>query len=247
MPRMNTMRALLELDPPLIAVSFADDDSERAAAEARSAGVDVAELRIDRFSRTDVAHVLEQVRAFEGMPVLATVRSAAEGGGWSGGEAARLDLFREVAPLVEAVDVELSSREVVADVVAAAHAHDALAIVSYHNFDHTPGIGELDAIVRDAKAVGADIVKISTMATTGADLKVLASLLVNSGDTDMIVIAMGEIGTASRIFFPALGSRVTYTFIGHQPTSGQLDFAETSGLLRKFYPGYDRRKSAVDA
>ncbi|MEU4446821.1 type I 3-dehydroquinate dehydratase [Actinosynnema sp. NPDC050801] len=244
---MNTMRALLELDPPLIAVSFADDDSERAAAEARSAGVDVAELRIDRFSRTDVAHVLEQVRAFEGMPVLATVRSAAEGGGWSGGEAARLDLFREVAPLVEAVDVELSSREVVADVVAAAHAHDALAIVSYHNFDHTPGIGELDAIVRDAKAVGADIVKISTMATTGADLKVLASLLVNSGDTDMIVIAMGEIGTASRIFFPALGSRVTYTFIGHQPTSGQLDFAETSGLLRKFYPGYDRRKSAVDA
>ncbi|WP_461121972.1 type I 3-dehydroquinate dehydratase [Saccharothrix stipae] len=244
---MNTMRALLELDPPLVAVSFADDDSERAAAAARSAGVDVAELRIDRFSRTDVAHVLEQVRAFEGLPVLATVRSAAEGGGWSGAEAARLDLFREVAPLVEAVDVELSSREVVADVVAAAHAHDALAIVSYHNFDHTPEIGELDTIVRDAKAVGADIVKISTMATTGADVKVLASLLVNSGDTEMIVIAMGEIGTASRIFFPALGSRVTYTFIGHQPTSGQLDFAETFGLLRKFYPGYDRRKSAVDA
>ncbi|MFJ6672611.1 type I 3-dehydroquinate dehydratase [Actinosynnema sp. NPDC091369] len=244
---MNGMRALLGLDLPLIAVSFSDDDSERAAAQARSVGVDVAELRIDRFSRTDVGHVLAQVRAFDGLPVLATVRSAAEGGGWSGGEEARLELFREVAPLVDAVDVELSAREVVADVVAAAHAHDALAIVSYHDFDHTPEIGELDAVVRGAKEVGADIVKISTMATTAADLKRLASLLVNSGDTEMIVIAMGGIGTASRIFFPALGSRLTYTFIGHQPTSGQLDYAETSALIRKFYPAYDERKGAVDA
>ncbi|MFD0200791.1 MULTISPECIES: type I 3-dehydroquinate dehydratase [Saccharothrix] len=244
---MNSMRALLDLDLPVIAVSFADDDSARAAAEARSAGVDVAELRIDRFSRTDVGHVLAQVRAFEGLPVLATVRSAAEGGGWSGAEEARLELFREVAPLVDAVDVELSSDGIVADVIAAAHAHDALAVVSYHNFDHTPDTSELDRIARAAKEAGADIVKISTMATKAADLKVLASLLVNAGDTEMIVIAMGEIGTASRIFFPALGSRLTYTFIGHQPTSGQLDYAETSALIGKFYPGYDRRKGAVDA
>lgn len=247
MPRVNTMRALLGLDLPLIAVSFADDDSARAAAEARSLGVDVAELRIDRFSRTEVGHVLDQVRAFDGLPVLATVRSAAEGGGWSGSEEARLELFREVAPLVDAVDVELSSREVVADVIAAAHAHDAVAIVSFHDFDRTPDIGELENTVRAAKDAGADIVKISTMANTGADVKKLASLLVNSGDdTEMIVIAMGEIGTASRIFFPALGSRLTYTFIGHQPTSGQLDYAETSRLVRQFYPGYDRR-GAVDA
>jgi 3-dehydroquinate dehydratase I len=247
MPRMNTMRALLELDAPLIAVSFADEDSERAAKEARSAGVDVAELRIDRFSRTDVGHVLEQVRAFDGLPVLATVRSAAEGGGWNGGEAARLDLFRQVAPLVDAVDVELSSAGIVADVIAAAHADDTVAIVSYHNFDHTPDLAELTAVARAAEEAGADIVKISTMAHSGADLKVLASLLVNANDTEMIVIAMGAIGTASRIFFPALGSRLTYTFIGHQPTSGQLDYAETSALIHKFYPGYGRRKGAVDA
>ncbi|MFI9009737.1 type I 3-dehydroquinate dehydratase [Actinosynnema sp. NPDC053489] len=244
---MNALRALLELDLPLIAVSFADDDNERAAAEARSAGVDVAELRIDRFSRTDVDHVLGQVRAFAGLPVLATVRSAAEGGGWQGGEAARLELFRQVAPLVDAVDVELSSQEVLADVVAAAHANDALAIVSYHNFDRTPEIGELRATARAAKEAGADVVKISTMATASADLRVLASLLVDSEDTEMVVIAMGEIGTASRIFFPALGSRLTYTFIGHEPTSGQLDFAETSRLVRKFHPGYDRHKASVPA
>lgn len=242
------MRALVDGGAPLIAVSFADHESERAAAEARSLGVDVAELRIDRFSRTDVDHVLDQVRAFDGLPVLATVRSAAEGGGWTGSEAERLEVFRAVAPLVDAVDVELSSSGILADVIAAAHAHDALAIVSYHNFDLTPEHDYLTDVARAAKEAGADIVKISTMANSGADLKVLASLLVNADDdSDLIVIAMGEIGTASRIFFPALGSRLTYTFTGHQPTSGQLDYAETSALIRKFYPGYDRRERAVDA
>ncbi|MEU4740418.1 type I 3-dehydroquinate dehydratase [Actinosynnema sp. NPDC023658] len=243
-----TLRALLDSGIPLVAVSFADDDVDRAAEEARSAGVDVAELRIDRFSRTDVGHVREQVRAFGGLPVLATVRSAFEGGGWKGSEAERLEVFRAVAPLVDAVDVELSSRELLADVITAARAHDTLVIVSYHNFDRTPGQDELTAIVRDAKAAGADVVKISTMATSSADVKVLASLLVNADDdTELIVIAMGAIGTASRIFFPALGSKVTYTFIGHQPTSGQLGFAETFRLMRRFYPEYDRRKTAVDA
>lgn len=241
---MNTMRALVDGGVPLVAVSFDDKDCERAAREALASGVDVAELRIDRFSRTDVGHVLEKVHAFRGLPVLATVRSAAEGGGWGGTEEERLDLFRAVAPLVDAVDVELSSGGVLADVISAARAHDALSIVSYHNFDRTPDIDSLEAIVRDARAAGADIVKISTMATSAADVKTLASLLVNAGDdTEMIVIAMGATGTASRIFFPALGSRLTYTFIGHQPTSGQLDFAETFALMRKFYPEFDRRKA----
>ncbi|WP_447003630.1 type I 3-dehydroquinate dehydratase [Saccharothrix isguenensis] len=229
-------------------MSFDDEDCERAAREALASGVDVAELRIDRFSRTDVGHVLEKVHAFRGLPVLATVRSGAEGGGWGGTEEERLDLFRAVAPLVEAVDVELSSSGVLADVISAARAHDALSIVSYHNFDHTPGLDALEEIVRDAEAAGADIVKVSTMATSGADLKVLASLLLNSADeTRMIVIAMGGTGTASRIFFPALGSLLTYTFIGHLPTSGQLDFAETFALMRKFYPEFDRRKARTDS
>ncbi|WP_083751839.1 type I 3-dehydroquinate dehydratase [Saccharothrix sp. ALI-22-I] len=239
---MNTMRALLDSGAPLVAVSFGDDDSEQAAKEALSLGVDIAELRIDRFSRTDVGHVLEQVHAFRGLPILATVRSAHEGGGWNGAEEERLELFRAVASLVDAVDVELSSRRILADVIDSAHEHGALAIVSHHNFDNTPELDELKAVVRDAKEAGADIVKVSTMATTGADVKVLASLLLDADDTEMIVIAMGAIGTASRIFFPALGSRLTYTFIGHQPTSGQLDFAETVDLLRKFYPYYDRRR-----
>src|SRR6202011_489331 len=110
----------------------------RLAGEAKSAGVDVAELRIDRFSRTDVDHVLSEIHAFRALPTLATVRSRHEGGQWSGTEEERLELFRAVAPFVNAVDIELSSREILQDVIAAARQHDVMVIASYHDFEHTP-------------------------------------------------------------------------------------------------------------
>ncbi|MFD1149746.1 type I 3-dehydroquinate dehydratase [Saccharothrix hoggarensis] len=242
---MNAIRALLDRGVPLVAASFDDTDCERAAKAAVEAEVDVAELRLDQFSTTDPEHVREQIGAFRDLPVLATARSAREGGGWTGTDEARLALFRAVAPLVDAVDVELSSREILADVVAAARRHDAVVIVSFHDFDRTPPIDRLRATVAEAKAAGADIVKVSTMATSRADVKALATLLTEADDdTGLIVIAMGEIGSVSRIFFPALGSRLTYSFVDHRPTSGQLGYAETFRLLRRFYPDFDQRKTA---
>ncbi|MFD9337670.1 type I 3-dehydroquinate dehydratase [Streptomyces sp. NPDC060028] len=241
---MNTLRDLLDAEIPLVAVSFGDDDSERLAHEAKAAGVDVAELRIDRYSRTDTDHVLQQVRTFKSLPILATLRSTHEGGEWSGTEEERLDLFRAVAPEVQAVDIELSSRGILADVISAAHENDTLAIVSYHNFAFTPGTEELETVIAEAKNAGADVVKVSTMVTSDSDVKRLASLLLKAGaDTRLIVIAMGPIGAVSRVFFPALGSPITYSFIGSSSAPGQLDFSETFRLLRTFYPDFDQRKT----
>ncbi|QFZ22552.1 type I 3-dehydroquinate dehydratase [Saccharothrix syringae] len=240
---MNALRALLDTGVPLVAVSFDDQDAERAASAAVEARVDVAELRVDRFRDTATDHVLRQVEAFRDLPTLVTVRSAAEGGDWRGTEDERLALFRAVAPRVDAVDVELSSRDILDEVVIAAHEHDALVVVSYHNFDHTPPLDELRTTAKAARAAGADIVKISTMARSKADLKVLTTLLVDADVPEMIVIGMGATGTASRIFFPALGSRLTYTFMDAQATSGQLDFAETFALMRRFHPDFAERKN----
>lgn len=240
---MNRLRTLLKSENPLVAVSFYDDDSERKAREAEDAGIDVAELRIDRFEGDGVDHVVTQVHKFRALPVLATVRSAHEGGDWAGSEQDRLELFRAVAPLVDAVDIELSSSEILSDVVALARESDTITIVSYHNFDHTPKIDELESIARSAESAGADILKISTMANNRKDLVTLASLLVNPPtEADQVVIAMGDIGAVSRVFFPALGSRLTYSFIGTSRTPGQLEHAELSRLLSKFYPNFNEHK-----
>lgn len=239
---MNALRALLDTGAPLIAVSFDDRDSARAAQAAKAARVDVAELRIDRYRDTGADHVLRQVEAFRDLPVLATIRSEAEGGDWRGDERERLALFRAVTPHVDAVDVELSSEAILNEVVTTAHEHDKLVVVSHHDFDRTPPPTDLRATVRDARAAGADVVKVSTMARSKDDLKALAALLVDADAPELIVIGMGAVGTASRILFPALGSRLTYTFMDGRPTSGQLDFAETFRLMRQFHPDFARLK-----
>lgn len=239
---MNRLQALFDREIPLVAVSFGDDDSERLAREAATAGVDVAELRIDQYSRTDSDHVLAQIRQFRDLPVLATIRTQQEGGDWTGSEAERLAMFRAIAAEVDAVDIELSSSEIRTDVIAAAKQHDCVVIVSHHDFDITPSLSELEKITVAAKDAGADYVKLSTMVRSTRDLRILASLTLKMADLGVIVIAMGAIGTAGRIFFPALGSKLTFSFIGNRPAPGQLDFVETFHLMRKFYPEFNQQK-----
>lgn len=239
---VNTLQKLLERDIPLVAVSFRDEDSERLAREASAAGVDVAELRIDQFSHTGRDHVLEQVRTFRALPVLATIRSRKEGGDWNGSEAERLDLFNAVVTEVDAVDIELSSTEIRSEVIAAAKRHGRVVVVSHHDFDSTPSPDTLEKLVKDGKNLGADIVKISTMARSKRDLRTLASLTITMAELGVVVIAMGAVGTLGRIFFPALGSRLTYSFLGESRAPGQLEFTETFRLMRKFYPDFDEQK-----
>lgn len=239
---MNTIRALLDSDIPAIAVSFADRLDEKLTRDARDSGVDIAEIRVDRYSSTDPQYVVSHISGLAGLPLLATIRSGLEGGEWTGSEAQRNQLFREIIPFVESIDIELSAETILADVTTFAKANDTVVIVSYHNFELTPPAGELDSIVARAKAAGADYVKISTMVHSEADVRTLAALTIRLHDEGIIVIAMGARGTISRILFPALGSRLTYTFIGNPSAPGQLDFDETFYLLRKFYPDFNRSK-----
>ncbi|HTJ37371.1 MAG TPA: type I 3-dehydroquinate dehydratase [Dactylosporangium sp.] len=242
---MATLRERLAGDVPLVAVSFGDDDAAGDAARARDLGVDLAELRIDWHRSTEPGDVLRAVEPFRaaGLPTLATIRSKAEGGHWPGDDAARLRLFEAVLPHVDAVDVELSSAEILPGVIAAARAADRPVIVSYHDFDATPPEPALRATVEAALAAGADLVKISTMAHGARDLRVLAGLLVRYDS--MIVIGMGAEGAGSRVFFPLLGSRVTYSAIGGRPAPGQLPFADTVRLLSQFSPAYAASRAAA--
>jgi 3-dehydroquinate dehydratase-1 len=128
-------------------------------------------------------------------------------------------------------------------VIAAARRHDKIVIVSHHDFDSTPTLDRLETIADDARALGADIAKISTMANSKQDLRILASLAIKQADLGVIVIAMGAIGTIGRVLFPALGSRLTFSHMGEGSAPGQLDFFETFDLMRKFYPDFHEQKS----
>ncbi|MBS1837659.1 MAG: type I 3-dehydroquinate dehydratase [Actinobacteria bacterium] len=233
----NPLRVLLDGGPtPSVAVSFTDLVDDEEIADAEAVGLDVAELRIDRYASTTADHVVAQARRFSGrVPTLATIRSSPEGGDWSGSDEQRSELFRAVLPHVHGIDVELSSAAALAGVLDAAAGTDAVLVVSHHDFSSTPTSDELSSIQRRGRELGADVVKVAAMTHSMEDLRRLASFTLDHAEDGVIVIGMGPHGAASRVFFPALGSRLTFAYRSH-PVAGQLSHGETVELLRRFYP-----------
>jgi 3-dehydroquinate dehydratase-1 len=111
-----------------------------------------------------------------------------------------------------------------------------LLIVSYHHFEHTPGLMALEEIDARARRLGAHVVKVAVWCNSQADLRNLASFTIQKQPLGIITIGMGELGVVSRIAFPALGSLVTYACHGTPTAPGQLTWEETVGYLAAFYP-----------
>jgi 3-dehydroquinate dehydratase-1 len=143
---------------------------------------------------------------------------------------------------VDGIDIELNAVGILPAVVAAAHAQNKVVVISNHNFESTPTAAELDAMATRAKTLGADFVKLSATARSTDDVRTLASFTQRHADLGLIVIAMGPLGALSRVFFPALGSRLTYAHTGQHAVSGQLDFQTTFERLREFYPAFNEKK-----
>ena len=217
-------------------VAAVRDGMPRADIEwAASAGVDIFELRLDLFSGMSPEHAEAEAARFAGFPVLATIRAAREGGRWDGDEKARLDLYRRLLPLAHAVDVELSSTDIAGEVAAAARAAGRVVIGSFHDFSATPPDGELDALAGKADELGADILKVAAHCADAAELRRLAAFALRCGPRPAAVIGMGPAGMISRVFFPALGSLLTYTFLGAPSAPGQLNLEDTVRYLKTFY------------
>src|SRR5262245_14212507 len=104
---------------PRVAVPFTDHATRPDVADAVARGCDVAELRADLCSAFGADHLLAALAPLAGVPTIATIRHADEGGGWRGSEADRLALYRALLPSVDAVDVEIAS-EIGPAVLAAA-------------------------------------------------------------------------------------------------------------------------------
>lgn len=222
---------------PAVAVSFTDADGKDEVTAARAAGVAIAELRIDLFARLSADYVEAQARRLSGLPTIATIRMAAEGGSWNGPEAERQALYRLVLPLVDGVDVELAAEETARTIGEAAKASGKVLVLSHHNFERTPPFEDLAEVSGRAVAAGADIVKIAARVDNDADIATLARLLEEEVAPNMVVIGMGEAGAPTRLLFPSKGSLFTFASKGERSTApGQLDYLRTLKLLATLYP-----------
>ncbi|TAN59614.1 type I 3-dehydroquinate dehydratase [bacterium] len=223
---------------PAIAVSISDREDNRIL---RSAFVDMVEIRVDQFGKTDPSHIrnIIMMRRKAGVPLILTVRSREEGGRKVISDDLKLKIFKDNIPLVDAVDIELKSN-ILPEVVRAARKNKKIVIVSAHDFKITPN----DKILKDtlAKAIrsGAHIVKIAAKANREEDVARLMRFTMENKSKNMITISLGEIGSISRLIFPGFGSLITYAYISRPSGLGQRTLRELREHLRIYYPGYNR-------
>ncbi|MBI4353294.1 MAG: type I 3-dehydroquinate dehydratase [Candidatus Omnitrophica bacterium] len=222
--------------PPVI-VSLKDKIPLKAIRTMEKQGVRFVELRVDLYASWDPEHVLKEAGRFARFSSIATIRSRAEGGRWNLSERERLGLFTALLPKVDAVDIELSSRAIVTQVIREARRRRKRVLVSYHDFRRTPSLEKLNQIAREAKSLGADIVKVAARASAFKDVQTLARFALENVSKNVITLAMGSKGLVSRLLFPALGSLAVYACLDEPLAPGQPDYRSMFRLLRWIYPG----------
>ncbi|OGQ53125.1 MAG: type I 3-dehydroquinate dehydratase [Deltaproteobacteria bacterium RIFCSPLOWO2_02_FULL_53_8] len=215
---------------PRIAGVIAGGLSVASVKKAARLGADLIEVRVDALVNRDPARLIERFKEIKAdavasrVPILLTVRSVKEGGRLPLTDGERLALFTTLMPFADLVDIELSSHRLLKDVLKSAKKSGTRLIVSYHNFVSTPGHAALSRIIKKGREAGAQYVKIAAVANDRATLKRLAGLLTT--EDRLIVIAMGDYGRPSRIFFPLLGSALTYGSIADSTAPGQMTVDE---------------------
>jgi pentafunctional AROM polypeptide len=206
-----------------------------------SQGTDALELRVDLLKSWDIEFVTQQVsilRRHSHLPIIFTVRSRSQGGGFPNDEAklfALLDLGRRMA--VEYVDLETHWRYHTLQTFLAKDRVSKI-IASHHCPQDNGGTtNELRALFhRVALAGHADIVKVVVSAQSQHDaVRILqvghaeqAKLPVNivSGERpDIIVLAMSAQGQVSRVLNQVM-SPVTHPLLPAKAAPGQMSVAE---------------------
>lgn len=220
---------------PRIAAVVTGGINAGAVRKAASLGAGLLEIRVDTFAATQPEKLLasfEKLKKITELPILLTIRSTKEGGQSDLPDKARAALYGTLMPFADLVDIELSSSGIRKNVVDFAKRARKRVIVSHHDFEYTPGDKKLRKIIESARDAGGDIVKIASLVNTRDDLRRLAGLLCS--EEGLIVIGMGPLGKPSRVFFPMLGSLITYGSTTKSTAPGQMSLKEMRAELSRY-------------
>ena len=227
------------------------------AANAKQAGADIVEFRVDECfdpaaAEADPSRQTREISRLVNespLPCIVTCRSAKEGGGYSGPESERLDLYEKLVrggangshpPRyidMEAGALHASSRDssrVSLMLEGAADARDLSTglIVSTHDFQGRPqDLTRRILAMRDLPAAG--VIKVAYRARSLRDNLELFELLRES-DRPAIALGMGEFGLMSRVLAPKFGGFLTFASLRAETVTapGQPTVADLLGLYR---------------
>ncbi len=128
----------------------------------------------------------------------------------------------------EYVDVELSTPRL-KGLVKELKTLGAKPIVSFHKFDGSLGISELNSILEREISSGAEVCKIVTTAKRVEDnLTTLNFTSTASSKAKLVCFCMGELGKISRLLSPLFGGFFTFASLerGNETAPGQMTIQE---------------------
>jgi 3-dehydroquinate dehydratase-1 len=132
------------------------------------------------------------------------------------------------------VDIEIEANKKQREsIYRMAKKHGCKVIISYHNFENTPELKELQRIMDQCYLLGADVAKIVTMSHSNADNACLLSLY--SKEKPLVAFGMGKKGKITRIMAPLLGAEFTFAAmdVGEPTAAGQIGFSKMKMILEK--------------
>ncbi len=189
---------------------------------------DMAEIRLDSLAGSFSEKACRELLSLSPIPLIFTCRKGDEGGQFAGTEEERI---KRLAAAVDAgapyVDVELRTEAGLRNgLVDHAHGNGCMVIMSWHNFSETPELEELERVLSDQVASGADIAKIVTMGRESGDIPRLFSLyyMAYRLDIPLVSFCMGETGKISRVASLAMGAFFTFASVddGTETAPGQI-------------------------
>jgi 3-dehydroquinate dehydratase/shikimate dehydrogenase len=197
-----------------IPVCVRHSDEMPAAMKGAAEAADMIELRLDCIEKEELDSLVrllpDHLNQF-GVPVILTLRSVDQGGGASSECQARRRFWTSVKKVPEncLIDLEL-------DLIQTLATEDELPtdwssiICSHHDFNGVPA--NLEMIYERMAATPARILKIAVQADDATDCLPIFLLLDRAQNEvrELIAIAMGQAGIATRILGPARGSYLTY-------------------------------------
>lgn len=190
-------------------------------ARANAARIDMVELRADFLNGEELPH-LRRFPAMIGAPAILTIRRAAEGGRYRGGEPARRRLIAAAADAYRYVDLESDVDRSFDQAVPAG----VRLIRSLHD---TGGVPQpLERIVRELPRSPAEIAKAAVTPRDGREMvdviEAARGLGAAGAGRERIVLGMGRFGAPTRILAAHLGNYLTFCSLAARSAApGHLD------------------------
>ncbi len=215
---------------------------EAAALAASCPSAEIVEWRADWYediwSEGIVFDVMKVLREkLKEIPILFTFRSRQEGGEREAEKEQYTELVKTALKAgADLIDIELSrGDEVVRSLIGLAHEADAIAVVSSHDFEKTPGTESMMSVLLHMYQLGADICKLAVMPQDPLDtLRLLeATWRLKNEHQDMLLItmSMSQTGSISRICGEVFGSVLTFGTAGEASAPGQMDARRMQMIL----------------